>query len=342
MPQVKQSAAGTIVVQLVSSTDGVTPVTGKTGADVTATFLKADGTFQNYAATATLTEATTGAFASAGVYLLTVPSAATSVIGQLPVAVSCTGARTYKSELLEVVANIESDTYARLGAPAGASVSADVAAVKSDTAAIYARQGAPAGASQSADVAAVKTVVDTISTSAGASLGSNVSAIKTKTDNLPTDPADASDVAAAITAATSPLATSLALTTVGSNVTSIKAKTDNLPSDPADESTLEGLLGGISIDLTPVTSAIAALSATLVDVPSGVLDVQDNTARLLQTAVGRKTIALDGDDYAWTVYDEDAETPLYKLFLYGPTGDPTPGPAIWEVVPQEIGGGGGD
>ncbi len=60
------------------------------------------------------------------------------------------------------------DAYARLGAPAGASVSADVAAVKSDTGtvltdvntgagAIYSRLGAPAGASIAADIASVKT-----------------------------------------------------------------------------------------------------------------------------------------------------------------------------------------
>lgn len=87
------------------------------------------------------------------------------------------------------------DNYARLGAPAGASVSADVAAVKSDTAAVktqtdkltftvanqvdsnvldwksstapamtgdaFARLGAPAGASVSADVAAIKALVPT-------------------------------------------------------------------------------------------------------------------------------------------------------------------------------------
>lgn len=58
------------------------------------------------------------------------------------------------------------DAFARLGAPAGASVSADVAAIKSDTGtiltdvntgagAIYSRLGAPAGASMSADIAAV-------------------------------------------------------------------------------------------------------------------------------------------------------------------------------------------
>jgi hypothetical protein len=95
------------------------------------------------------------------------------------------------------------DAYARLGAPAGASVSADVAAVKVDTAAIktktdsltftvagmadanvvdwkgatapamtgdaFARLGAPAGASVSVDVAAVK---------------SDTAAVKAKTDSL--------------------------------------------------------------------------------------------------------------------------------------------------------------
>jgi hypothetical protein len=100
------------------------------------------------------------------------------------------------------------DAYARLGAPAGASVSADIAAVKTDTAAVkvqtdkltftvanqvdsnvldwksstapamtgdaYARLGAPAGASVSADIAAVKAVDD---------------AVKAKTDNLPASPA---------------------------------------------------------------------------------------------------------------------------------------------------------
>jgi hypothetical protein len=57
------------------------------------------------------------------------------------------------------------DAYARLGAPAGASVSADIAAIKTDTGtsgSIYTRIGAPAGASVSADVAAIKAVDDAV------------------------------------------------------------------------------------------------------------------------------------------------------------------------------------
>jgi hypothetical protein len=101
------------------------------------------------------------------------------------------------------------DAFARLGAPAGASVSADVAAVKVDTAAIkvqtdkltftvanqvdsnvldwksstapamtgdaFARLGAPAGASVSADVAAVKSDTN--------SIGTIVTALPTATAN---------------------------------------------------------------------------------------------------------------------------------------------------------------
>jgi hypothetical protein len=65
----------------------------------------------------------------------------------------------------------------------------------------------------------------------------SITAIKAKTDNLPTDPADQSLIEAAITAATSPLATAAALAVVDdfldTEVAAIKAKTDNLPASPA-------------------------------------------------------------------------------------------------------------
>lgn len=68
------------------------------------------------------------------------------------------------------------DSFARLGAPAGVSVSADVAAIKADTAAILVdtadmqpKLGAPAGASISADIAAIEAQTDDIGV-AGAGL----------------------------------------------------------------------------------------------------------------------------------------------------------------------------
>lgn len=131
------------------------------------------------------------------------------------------------------------DAYARVGAPAGASLAADVAAVKTDTAAVkvqtdkltftvanqidanvldwksatapamtgdaFARLGAPAGASVSADIAAVKadtaniyaavdTEIGTLITSIGSGLNTAVLAVKAKTDNLPAAPAAVSDI----------------------------------------------------------------------------------------------------------------------------------------------------
>jgi hypothetical protein len=149
-----------------------------------------------------------------------------------------------------LVDNLTGDIYARIGAPAGASVSADIAAVKTDTAAVkvqtdkltftvanqvdsnvldwksstapamtgdaYARLGAPAGASVSADIAAVKVVDD---------------AVKAKTDNLPSDPADASDIATAFGTVNTTLGTIAGY--IDTEVAAIKAKTDNLPAAPA-------------------------------------------------------------------------------------------------------------
>ncbi len=81
---------------------------------------------------------------------------------------------------------------------------------------IFSRLGAPAGASVSADLAAVKT---------------ETAAIKGKTDNLPVDPADASDIAGAFSTVNSTLSTLAGY--IDTEVAAIKAKTDLLPASPA-------------------------------------------------------------------------------------------------------------
>lgn len=82
------------------------------------------------------------------------------------------------------------DNFARLGAPAGASVSADIAAVKSDTAATLvdtAEIGAAgAGLTAIASAANLATLAGYVDT--------EVAAIKAKTDNLPASPAAVSDI----------------------------------------------------------------------------------------------------------------------------------------------------
>ena len=64
----------------------------------------------------------------------------------------------------------------------------------------------------------------------------NSAAIKAKTDNLPSDPADASDISDAFSTVNSTLSTIAGY--IDTEIAAIKAKTDNLPSDPADASVI--------------------------------------------------------------------------------------------------------
>jgi hypothetical protein len=62
-------------------------------------------------------------------------------------------------------------------------------------------------------------------------LDTEIAAIKAKTDNLPTDPADASDIAAAFSTVNANLSTVAGY--IDTEVAAIKSKTDNLPASPA-------------------------------------------------------------------------------------------------------------
>lgn len=110
----------------------------------------------------------------------------------------------------------------------------------------YARIGAPAGASVSADIAAVAGYVDT-----------EVAAIKAKTDNLPSDPADASDIAASFSTVNSTLSTIAGY--IDTEVAAIKAKTDNLPSDPADASDVAGLIAAVEAKVDTIDGIVDAI-----------------------------------------------------------------------------------
>ena len=97
-----------------------------------------------------------------------------------------------------------------------------------------------------------------------------IDAIKAKTDNLPSDPADASVIAAAF-ATTDGL-----VTTVDTVVDAIKAKTDNLPTDPADDSDIDTQLATIAgyldtemaATLAAVDTEVAAIKAKTDNLPA--------------------------------------------------------------------------
>jgi hypothetical protein len=101
-------------------------------------------------------------------------------------------------------------------------------------------------------------------------LDTEVAAIKAKTDNLPSDPADASDIAASFSTVNGTLAT--LATYVDTEVAAIKAKTDNLPSDPADASDVAAAIASLASTLTTIASYIdtevAAIKAKTDNLPA--------------------------------------------------------------------------
>lgn len=182
-----------------------TEQTGKVASDMTLSYWRQGGT--RTAITGSDLAAVNSAYSSGGVkevdstnapglYRLDVPDAAVAT-GADWVVISVKVASCYLfHERFALTTNVvqSGDNYARLGAPAGASVSADVAAIKSDSGGIktktdsltftvagmvdsnvvdwkgatapamtgdaYARLGAPVGASMSADIAALPTAVE--------------------------------------------------------------------------------------------------------------------------------------------------------------------------------------
>lgn len=206
--RLKQSTASQEVPlgPFLDSTDGVTPETALTIANT-------DIKLWAMGATSLANKNSGGATHMAGgIYYCTLDATDTATLGALVAFVSVAGALPIRVEFEVVTANVydalvggtdllqvdvtewkgatapamTGDAFARLGAPAGASMSADLAAVKVDTAAILvdtAEIGA-AGAgltalASAANLATVDTVAD---------------AIKAKTDNLPAAPAATGDI----------------------------------------------------------------------------------------------------------------------------------------------------
>jgi hypothetical protein len=142
-------------------------------------------------------------------------------------------------------------------------VAAILAAVDTEVAAIKAVTDAlpDAGALTSlATQASVNTIDDFLDT--------EIAAIKAKTDNLPTDPADASDIAASFTTVNTKLDTIDDF--LDTEVAAIKAKTDNLPADPADASDIAATLATIAGYIDTEVATIIANLATV----AGYLDTE--------------------------------------------------------------------
>lgn len=111
-------------------------------------------------------------------------------------------------------------------------------------------------------------------------LDTEIAAIKAKTDNLPSDPADASDIAASFATVASSLATIAGY--LDTEIAAIKAKTDNLPNDPADESSVQAGIVAAQVAVTAAISALNNLSAAQVnaEADAALADIGATSARL--------------------------------------------------------------
>lgn len=153
----KTNAAVRLPVRLLDSSFAA--VTGVAQGSTTVAILFPGGTSSSLVAGTnyTWTEISTGAFSGKGLYILEITQATLNGTGEYTVAING-GSGSAVAEF-SCYSELPADVYTRVGAPAGASVSADIAAVKVDTGAISTvntKLGTPAGVSVSADIAAVK------------------------------------------------------------------------------------------------------------------------------------------------------------------------------------------
>jgi hypothetical protein len=126
---------------------------------------------------------------------------------------------------------------------------------------------------------------------AGKALEATAQSIKTKTDNLPTDPADQSQLETFISSGHATLNTKV--DTLQGTASAIRSKTDNLPVDPADQSLIEAKISnaesnirGGAKQLQDISDEITALGAAG-DYTTELTNIQ-NTA----TAIKAKTDGL--------------------------------------------------
>lgn len=184
------------------------------------------------------------------------------------------------------------DNFARLGAPTGASVSADIAAVKAQTAAIE---------TDTQDIQArlpAALVSGRIDASVGAMAANVLTAAAIASDAI-TDAKVASDVT--IASVTGAVGSVTGLT--ASDVGAIKAKTDNLPTDPADQSLIIAATDAVmsrlgapagasmSADIAAVKSDSAAILVDTGTTLDGKLDTIDGIVDAILVDTGT---TLDG------------------------------------------------
>ena len=176
--------------------------------------------------------------------------------------------------------------FVRLGAPAGASVSADIASVKSDTsgtqsdtndiqarlpaALVSGRMDSSVGAIAAGAITATA-IADGAFTAAKFAAGAFDAVWTVATRTLTSFGTLVADVATAVWAAAARTLTAFSGFTINTEVSDIKAKTDNLPPDPADASDIAAAFAAVPAAVWGFGSRTLTSFGTLVaDIWAGV------------------------------------------------------------------------
>ncbi len=146
-------------------------------------------------------------------------------------------------------------------------------------------------------------------------LNATISSVKAKTDNLPSDPADASDIAASFASIASTLATIASY--IDTEVAAIKAKTDNLPSDPSSA-------GTISTSFSSIASTLATISGYIDTEVAAIKTKTDQLTFTTPNIIDASAVTIDKTGYSLSSAGIDAildDTPSAELAsLPGTTG----------------------
>lgn len=171
------------------------------------------------------------------------------------------------------------DAFTRLGAPSGASVSADIAAIQAKTVNL------PADPADASDVLAATTTI-------AGYLDTEIAAIKAKTDNLPSDPADASDIAAAFAGVNTKLDTIDDF--LDTEIAAIVAAVAALPTANATADALLDRANGIETGLT-LRQAMRLIAAANAGKLSGAATTTVAIRNAVADSKARITATVDAD-----------------------------------------------
>lgn len=308
----RQSVQIRVPIRLIDTSGN--PVTGMLPANFSgsgAGLVKSDGT----TATIALVNATNfweiDSTNAPGLYHIQLTTTHTNTIGPTQLVVRpaatafVTGVYSFTVESFQALQT--GDSYARLGAPAGASHAADIAAVKTDTANIYSRIGAPAGASISADVAAIKSDTGTLTTRIPGTVQPQTGDSYARL-GAPAGASVSADIAAVFARIGAPAGASIA-----ADVAAVKSDTTTLTT--RIPGTVQPQTGDSYARLgAPVGASISA----------DIANAQTFLQRLKDWNEGKWVIVTSGPDVNKIVfYKPDGVTVLAKFSLFDANGNPT-------------------